>query len=363
MQYTIYEHQYIRDKKLVSLIQKEKELHHYFEIGFDYVRATSFCGSINIEEHEILILPKISKRKEVNQTIFFYMLLYSYDIPNLENYNSDTNFLPLLIDIFSKKLLEKLHQTGIYKDYHLTRNRGNYIKGKLVINDYIRYRGRKGFLCEYDEFGINNPLNQFFSYAVRKFQSLSYIHSNIARLVNIFDEVEPKYFENIKFNHLNIRFQEDFRLAKFILQHLRSVRDREHFSILFDMDMVFEKFISKLVYEEIGGKLQYTKRFGDFQLQPDIVLDNLIIDLKYKIFNRDVKQEDKYQMFAYGANFQRDTMIIYPEHLYRIDRKVRLGNIDLYLKSIDLDSELDYFGYIKEMKKRVRNILKEFIDE
>jgi 5-methylcytosine-specific restriction enzyme subunit McrC len=100
-------------------------------------------------------------------------------------------------------------------------------------------------------------------------------------------------------------------------------------------------------------------------LKPDIILQNQIIDTKYKKIKsiEDIKQSDKLQAFAYGVNYGVDNvMLFYPEYLDVMDENIDLGendtNVVLKIKTINLNfSENDFKEYIDEIIKRVKEIL------
>ena len=296
------------------------------------------------------------------------MILYSHNINIIENFKSQENLFDIFIDIFSKNLLSLINQTGLYKEYISVKQSNNFLKGKLILKDYIlKHSLDNKFVCEYDEFSVNHKLNQFFIYTIKKLKNLSKKRLSLIKLENIFNEVDPIFSENINFNHLNKRFKESYNLAKFLLKYLTNtrVKNSKEFSFMFDMDILFEDFVGKIFKEVSDAKLQEVEYFENFKLQPDIILDDLIIDLKYKIL-KEVKKEDKYQMYIYGNNFGiKKTMLLYPKHLKELEENLKLGKDDnphqilLIVKTIDLDSELGYTEYIEEMKNRVRKIIKD----
>ena len=71
-----------------------------------------------------------------------------------------------------------------------------------------------------------------------------------------------------------------------------------------------------------------------------------------------MKASDKYQMFAYGTNFEiKDTMLLYPKHLLHVKEDLKLGKdekiVRLQIRTIDLDSDKEFDKYIGEIKKRL----------
>jgi len=150
---------------------------------------------------------------------------------------------------------------------------------------------------------------------------------------------------------------------------------KKSFAFLFDMNVLFERFIARMVkesYYEVKIQKGY-ESFGGLNLKPDIIVKNkrLIIDCKYKTMEKNeiANRDDRYQMYAYGNNFKNiDTaMLLYPKRLDDIDKTIILGEndkkVELKMKSIDLDfkeSEALNGGYekfIEVIKYRIEEII------
>lgn len=139
--------------------------------------------------------------------------------------------------------------------------------------------------------------------------------------------------------------------------------DKKSFAFLFDMAVVFEKFVEKM-YKEIDPSTigQYSKSFGKLHLRPDIYTDSKIIDVKYKSYDRGgLSRDDKYQMYVYGKNFGiKNTMILYPKHLEDVEENLELGKgeemVRLELRSLDLWVDGGYDEFIKEVRERLESI-------
>jgi len=319
-----------------------------------------------------MILPKISRGKSDNLEIFMFMILYSHNITEVNNFDTKENMYEIFIDIFSRNLLKLINQTGLYKEYITVQDDVNFLKGKLILKEFIlRNNFNSKFTCEYDEFSTNHKLNQSLIYTIKEMKRFSKNKTNLVKLEKIFNEVTPIYHKHIEFNHLNVRFKESYNLANFLLKNVqqKKVHSFQNFSFMFDMDRLFEDFIGK-IFQDIfqDTKLQTIQYFANLRLEPDIILHNLVIDLKYKIFKNDFpKKEDKYQMYLYGNNFEKkQTMLLYPKHKSDISQRFLLGNNDsqhqviLTAKTIDLDSDLDYDGYIQEIRNRTIKLMEDF---
>ncbi|MCT7493244.1 McrC family protein [Aliarcobacter cryaerophilus] len=375
MQNTIYEYESITNEELKNHIINTTELHKYFTLDWKDLKAKQYCGILNFDNQDFYILPKIANHNdEQNLNIFIYMLMYAYDV-KLSNEqiancaNQEHTILEVFVQMFAINLLNELKK-GLYKEYLTKQDNLPVLKGKYLINENLKYNFTKNKIyCEYDEFSENNSLNQFFLYAIKYLQKFVNDKKLLKQCELIFDEVEYKLVdinrvETINFNRLNMRFKTSFEIALLLLRQSIPLfhKDKKSFAFLFDMNVLFEKFMARMAKElDNNGKIQNKDNFGDLTLKPDIILKNQIIDTKYKKLNslNDIKQGDKLQAFSYGINYKiENVMLLYPKHLDNINYDLVLGKddkkVELKIRTIDLDFTGNYYKeYIDEIRKRV----------
>ena len=342
MQNTIYEYESISNEELKNHIINTTELHKYFTLDWKDLKAKQYCGILNFDNQDFYILPKIvNHNDEKNLNIFIYMLMYAYDV-KLSNEqiancaNQEHTILEVFVQMFAINLLNELKK-GLYKEYLTKQDNLPVLKGKYLINENLKYNFTKNKIyCEYDEFSENNSLNQFFLYAVKYLQKFVNDKKLLKQCELIFDEVEYKLVdinrvETINFDRLNVRFKTSFEIALLLLKQSIPLfnQDKKSFAFLFDMNVLFEKFIARMVKElDNNAKIQNQDNFGDLTLKPDIILKNQIIDTKYKRIKsiEDIKQSDKLQAFSYGINYKvENVMLLYPKHLFDIKEDLKLG--------------------------------------
>ncbi|MEV9527724.1 restriction endonuclease [Aliarcobacter butzleri] len=379
MQNTIYEYESISNEELKNHIINTTELHKYFTLDWKDLKAKQYCGILNFNDQDFYILPKIANRNdEKNLNIFIYMLMYAYDV-KLSNEqiascaNEEHTILEVFVQMFANGLLQELKK-GLYKEYLTKQDNLPVLKGKYLINENLKYNFTKNKIyCEYDEFSENNSLNQFFLYSVKYLQKFVKDKKLLKQCELIFDEVEYKSvdinrLETINFNRLNVRFKTSFEIALLLLRQSIPLfnQDKKSFAFLFDMNVLFEKFIARMVKElDNNAKIQNQDNFGVLTLKPDIILKNQIIDTKYKRIKsiEDIKQSDKLQAFAYGINYGvKNVMLLYPKHLDNIKYDLVLGKddkkVELKIRTIDLDFDgNDYRKYVDEIRKKLKEIL------
>lgn len=375
MQNTIYEYESISNEELKNHIINTTELHKYFTLDWKDLKAKQYCGILNFNDQDFYILPKIANRNdEKNLNIFIYMLMYAYDV-KLSNEqiascaNEEHTILEVFVQMFANGLLQELKK-GLYKEYLTKQDNLPVLKGKYLINENLKYNFTKNKIyCEYDEFSENNSLNQFFLYSVKYLQKFVKDKKLLKQCELIFDEVEYKSvdinrLETINFNRLNVRFKTSFEIALLLLKQSIPLfnQDKKSFAFLFDMNVLFEKFIARMVKElDNNAKIQNQDNFRDLTLKPDIILKNQIIDTKYKRIKsiEHIKQSDKFQAFSYGINYKVEYVtLFYPKHLDNVKYDLVLGKddkkVELKIRTIDLDFTGNYYKeYIDEIRKRV----------
>ena len=372
---TIYEYSKVENKKLEKYIIDTPLLHKYFKLDWNVLKTQQYCGILNYDNNQdIYLLPKIADNNdEKNLDIFIYMLMYAYDI-KLENEdmasckNEKHNILEVFIQMFASNLFKEFKR-GVYKEYITEQDNLTTLRGKYLINENLKYNHIKNKIyCEYDEFSMDNQLNQFFLYAVKTLLKYTKNKKLLKQCELALDEAEYRTFDinnlHVHFNRLNNRFKDSFEFAILLLSKSIPLfaKDKKSFAFLFDMNMLFERFIGRL-YQEIDKttKLQNQRNFGNLQLKPDIIISNGIIDTKYKkVKNRDdLSPLDKYQMFVYGTNYNMEnTMLLYPKDICDFEDNLKLGEndkmVNLKIKTIDLNCDnCSYEEYISEIKKRL----------
>ena len=379
MQNTIYEYESISNEELKNHIINTTELHKYFTLDWKDLKTKQYCGILNFNDQDFYILPKIANHNdEKNLNIFIYMLMYAYDV-KLSNEqiascaNEEHTILEVFVQMFANGLLQELKK-GMYKKYITEQDNLNVLKGKYLINENIKYNFTKNKIyCEYDEFSENNSLNQFFLYAVKYLQKFVKDKKLLKQCELVFDEVEYKSVdinrvETINFNRLNVRFKTSFEIALLLLRQSIPLfhKDKKSFAFLFDMNVLFEKFMARIVKSlDYDAKIQNQDNFGALTLKPDIILKNQIIDTKYKRIKsiEDIKQSDKLQAFAYGINYGvKNVMLLYPKDEKDVIYDLVLGKdnnkVELKIRTIDLNYDKDSFNeYIYEIRNRIGEIV------
>lgn len=328
-------------------------------IVYDYnkIKFINYVGIIKVKNLIVDILPKISLSNDIikDREMLMFMLSkcnkLSVDIKELLNSNILNNsLLDILAKVFSKKLLNEL-QKGLYREYVSKEEALSMIKGKILISKSIKENtiNKNKMNCKYDEFTEDNLFNAILKRAINVI--LFSIKNNDVKkelniINNIFNDISDIYISNniilnYKLNRMNNRFLECFTLAKLILLNSsmdKSLGKENGFSILFEMNYLYEEYIGVLLKEVFNNtnisintqeKSRYLlwntlKERNEIALKPDIVIykDNkpkVIIDTKWKsssINNREIySQSDIYQMYAYITTYTEceECILLYPK--------------------------------------------------
>ncbi|ETT45425.1 hypothetical protein BSK66_10105 [Paenibacillus odorifer] len=324
------------------------------QVSRNEITFINYVGFIQLRSCSIEILPKVSgKDVRRSRQVLLRMLQRSGFLNIHESQVSQLmidkmNLFEIIANLFTVKMSDELRK-GVFKTYQRESGELHLVRGKINMNRQLRREAlmQPGVSCIYDEFQINNPLNQAFKTALQIVMSKSKFPSTKKRAVSsmlLLDEVDSKLFnydqlERIRFDRTNIRFQDSFQLAKLLIGRsapLSSPGGSKNSSILFKMNDLFEAYIAYLVrknWDKVMVKDRSYKLLvregnsrGVFRLEPDLLVVRpngtpIIIDTKWKMIyshrsRHGVKREDFYQMYAYLTRYTEVTevVLLYPHH-------------------------------------------------
>lgn len=373
-------------KTLYNYLNEKYDITNIIEFSLSKIRFINYVGVISFDDVVIEILPKISLTDnfDKDRQALINMLIECNKIPlNVDaNTNMDifkSKFLDILAKLFIDNLILQV-QNGIYNDYISEEENIYNLRGKLLFKEHIQnnYANKNKAYCRYDSYDKDNLLNRVFKFTCTTLMnkvSNDDIRRDINKVLGVFDEVNNtpiriEILKGYKFNRNNERYKKAFDYAKLIISNTSSKNSygRNYaFSILFEMNILFEEYIGRLVSKIYNSKdsrvsLQDKARHlltnvksmrKNISLRPDIVLyksnvPKIIIDTKWKSlwFNGRLtyNQGDIYQMYAYVnayAGCER-CILIYPYvkdegdyPIWKVD-----GSEDKYIEisSVRLDS-------------------------
>ena len=332
------------------------------EHGRKGLRARGIVGVIATPGCQLEILPKIEGADEegvTNATLrhrLIHMLAVAYDLPielgaltNL-GWQRDT-VLEILIRLFSGKLADAVRQ-GMPRQYLELEDDLPALRGRLDVTRQFSTLAisPQKLACRFDALSPNIALNQVMKAAVNKLTRLTQATDNqrkLRELIFVYADVEDVppnalRWDKITLDRTNQRWRDLLSLAQLFLsnrhQQTSSGEIAGH-AILFEMNVLFEKYVARLLTRALAGTglrastqggqrdCLYESNTGRFRTRPDLIIREndqivLIIDTKWKRMTpriddpkQGVSQSDVYQMMAYGQLYHCPSiMLLYPHH-------------------------------------------------
>lgn len=289
--------------------------------------------------------------------------------------------MEILIRVFSEKLVDAVRQ-GMPRRYVGHEDDLRVLRGTLDnARQFTRHAVNPSRLaCRFDELSPDIALNQIMKAAVTKLSRISRSLSNRRRLQELafayadITDVPVKVlgWDQVILDRTNRRWAELLNLVRLLLSERFQTSTSgaiAGFSLLFDMNTLFEEYVGRLVRRALagtdlrvslqGGRLYWVTDEENgrklFQTKPDILIRDAkgvtgIIDTKWKRISsriddpkRGVSQADVYQMMAYGSLYQSPRLILlFPHHAGLPERDGRLavhriGAEDAWLETASLD--------------------------
>jgi 5-methylcytosine-specific restriction enzyme subunit McrC len=334
------------------------------------VRFRQFVGLVRVEGRDIEILPKIeapgnSPGAAGIRKNLLAMLLAAFDtkvhLPgDADSLLAKLSWLDVFIQIFCRQLAQQVRR-GLTKLYRLEEDDLHAVRGRIVIDEQIRrnFIHKERVACEFDELDENHALNQLLKLALARMLRVARSGATqrlVRELMVHFDAVEARtvagtWWRGIKLDRLNARFEPSRRLAQLFFEGLSpdvSKGGKDSFSLLFDMNFLFEEYVGRELRAELAGQglsvsLQHCQHYlmhtedgkGNlFQLKPDIVVaakgvTSCIGDTKWKRLAPEerklgVSQADLYQMLGYANRYGCERILM----LYPYERAAPLPRMD-----------------------------------
>ena len=333
------------------------------------LQAQNYIGVIQTKDGTTIeILPKLSNLKDIkdengktvkskeerSREILLRMLktLKNSPFKSLHKAHLKTTKMPLF-EIFISMFLEELAmliRKGIKSDYIAKEDNLHFLKGKLKINEQIKYNyiHKERFFIAYDEYSSDRIENRLIKTALQYLYKKSKSSRNQQRIrefLFVFDEVKPS--KNFKTDFTKVKSNRQMRDYEQVLLWCKTFLLGNSFSpyrgnsvafaLLFDMNKLFESYVydylrkkgkyDSITAQDSGYHLAYLNgRDAKFRLKPDIVINKnkedkktIIVDTKWKLLSEDfvhkgVSQSDMYQLFAYGTKYKncQRMFLIYP---------------------------------------------------
>ena len=333
-----------------------------FKHGKKSLIAQQYVGVFQLGPHTVEVLPKIDGDDQSVRRNLVAMLAVALDLDLSEGEaarvaTQNHGILEILIRLFCDKLFIQVKK-GLVRRYEGREDNLSVLRGKLGIAEQVRLNAAnpERLFCRFDEFLEDNPLNQILSAAIRLLLKISRElgnQRNLEKLMLVFEGVsdypgQSLPWSRVVFDRMSERYRPCFKLAELFLKSTPPdvTGGAVHgFSLFFDMNVLFEEYIGRMVerfFRPQGYQVarqgpkkhlafDENKNCGAFAMLPDVVgqLNGQyawIIDTKWKpLAKRNswnplsteqkdvVSQADFYQMYAYANSYDcPDVVLLYP---------------------------------------------------
>ncbi len=335
---------------------KRNDLEKALKVTRYGVEANSWVGVIKYKNTHFQILPKLISEKDniedentraqiLNNLIFMLSYTKNLDIKTTDNskLSKEKNpFIEILIREYAKSLFDCLKRLTP-KRYVRAEDNLNYLKGKIKFTENIRFNcaNQAKFYCEFDEFSENNILNQLFLFVSTCLYNISNNNENkkiLKFIINYYSDIKMVRFDRFKADKIKLSrnqefFRKPFNLAKMFVEKTSvdlSKNKFENISLVWDMNVLFEEFIFRLIQKYItdwtaqaqkGRKLLIGANSKYRNTYVDILLENkndkIILDTKYKKFKNehDFVNADVFQVTTYCLiHGTKKAVLLYPQY-------------------------------------------------
>lgn len=371
-------------KHLISLSDTLIPGKQIFSISTKQITATSVIGLLSFDGVQIEIMPKILKYNSTEkQSIIrnlMFMLAYTNQLDISDSNMSEMShqhdsFMEAYISIYSSRLLNQLRKYGVPKSYVQNQENINTLKGKIVFPKHLLLNSfdQSKVYCEYSDFSENNDVSKSFKFVVINLLKLTKSPTNLSalnRCLGLLDGVLAEYVKPERLDHANIGKRDSnflglLNLTKMFLKKMRpdfsEGKSNKVFSLLFDMNELFEEFIFQLLKRnssrfEVDVFAQKKRRLVSaerdfcatskwvnkslFDTFTDILIvpkngTSFIIDTKYKVISSErshygISNQDAYQVLAYRQihsepNDIPSVALLYPMSEMPLKREFRVN--------------------------------------
>lgn len=369
-----------------------------FAFGNRCLVAQKWVGVVALPDYSIEILPKIftEATAEKSRDILVRMLLIAHLSTNIRQLPASLSMkkhslMEMLIETFLVEL-QTYVDSGLQHDYKKVTQNITKVKGKILFNQHINKNAWNPthFYCRYSSYQEDTGLNQFFKACLLCMATATNDIWNKKKI----DELLPSFYYvssitredalslNIEFTPINIRAEDAFKYGKMFLENVYATLNAgttKIYSMLFDMNLLYETFIYRAALTAFGNRVTYQKKAGyvvsrnsDSKrficMRPDLTIKSddgteIIVDTKWKIPNKFAKESDIYQMNAYSTSSHKvsKVVLLYP-YLDSTGKMVGkytflLANSNtrvLEIKTIDITKVLVWNDFLKDLRSAIK---------
>ncbi|MCC1498117.1 McrC family protein [Alcanivorax sp. 1008] len=318
------------------------------------VKFAQYCGVVQLGALTLEVLPKLSRDHEdvVRSRNMLVRMLQAAGLFRAHAVGSaslglqNAHLLDWFIDHFRGQVQAQLRQ-GMIRRYVEHHESLAYVRGRIDMPRQLRDNLLRPHViaCRYEELEHDNQYNQSLVAVLRMLRAHTHhprLRHDLEEVISHFgmvSEVQPtaEQIERLPFRRMEERWQPIFSQAALFLRCLYPdvlSGDLPALALLFDMNVLFEKYVAAQLRRSMKGYQITTQRpirhlavdsrdRPVFALKPDIVVLNagnpvFVADTKWKLLDMERRQSgvsraDMHQMAAYAARYNCDEVaLIYP---------------------------------------------------
>lgn len=305
--------------------------------------AGPFIGLFSLPTFTLCVQPK----EDVHPLNVLLMLQRAsgraVSLPPVSQELNLTDLQELLAALFLDALRAQMHR-GLLRQPELVREDARTVRGRLRIPAYLRQADPTRLPVEYPDFTANHPVNRLFLLVLERLArrvQASASRRMVAELRVALHDAGVRPFTSTPanrhaflLNRLQRRYDVPLRLAWLLLEGWGALPTRGNWlgeAFTFDMDRVFEKFMERVLIEDVltGTPYRATAQGGGMrerflfsgkkqELKPDLLIYEgdsvkLIVDFKNKRAGDQLGRDDLYQMYAYARHLHCSrVLLLYP---------------------------------------------------
>jgi 5-methylcytosine-specific restriction enzyme subunit McrC len=326
------------------------------------IRSSSWVGVVRFAQFELRVVPKLAR----DSLGVLKMLAFAGGISRAQFLKTrrtlagdrEASLLDLVCWILANHS-NRLIDGGLLQSYVPKSDSLPALRGRLdLVRQAVRRYGQVAPLeCDYEEFDTDIIENRILAAALnsaRRVASDAYVQSQVSLSQSVLTEAtDLSGFQlsvaerQLEYDRRNAHYREAHYWALVLLRGL-GVEDLfesgggTSFVFLFDMNAIFEDFVSRLVEDAFASTdIRVHRQYRDSAvvineatnrsyaaIRPDLLLEEqsdprrrVPVDAKYKLYDeRKLDPSDVYQTFFYGHTYGRPGQPVFAAILYPSDR-------------------------------------------
>lgn len=282
------------------------------------VRVSDAVGIIAVPGVQFLVEPKIP----INHLL--YLFVESGRFPQLDDPSVEASTSSSLWELVAEwfvKTMERVLRQDLIRDYHEQSDIVPFIRGRLDVADAVQayYKGKTHYLCNFEEFGLDTPLNRVLKMATRVVLSSEMLNRNLrrraSRIAARFEDVGECSVSDqlMQFERRTQHYRDAHLLALHVIRS--SGRYLGHgtsasWAFLIRTPLMVEDGIRRILSAHCHGWSlgKQRRRLGasSMTLNPDMVVEDglAIADVKYKLSGKEWNRADLYEVVTFATGYR-----------------------------------------------------------